>query len=61
MSHLTEDQIDELLMGSLETGEAARLREHAAGCEVCATQLAQFMPLMERVAVDIWCDDRRWE
>jgi anti-sigma factor RsiW len=41
MPHLTEEQIDELLMGSLEPAEAASLREHAATCEACASQLAE--------------------
>jgi hypothetical protein len=60
MSHLTEDQIDELLMGSLETGEAARLREHAAGCEVCATQLVQVeTPIASFKAVTLAWSERR--
>jgi hypothetical protein len=33
MTHLTEEQIDELLMGSLSASEAAQMREHAAAAK----------------------------
>jgi anti-sigma factor RsiW len=60
MSHLTEDQIDELLMGSLEADEAARLREHAAGCEACAAQLAEIeAPIASFKAVSLAWGERR--
>jgi len=60
MSHLTENQIDELLIGSLEAGEAALLREHAAGCEACAAQLAEIeSPLESFKAVTLAWSERR--
>ena len=60
MSHLTEDQIDELLMGSLEADEATRLREHAAGCEACAVKLAEIeTPLQSFKAVTLAWSERR--
>jgi anti-sigma factor RsiW len=60
MPHLTEDQIDELLMGSLEPGEAARFREHAAICESCTAQLAQLeAPIANFKAVSLAWSERR--
>src|SRR5471032_1743596 len=60
MQHLTEDQIDELLMGSLQADEAARLREHAAGCEACAAQLAEIeAPIASFQAVTLAWSERR--
>jgi len=60
MTHLTEEQIDELLMGSLEPGEAAGMREHAAGCAACAAQLAEIeAPLESFKAVTLAWSERR--
>jgi len=60
MTHLTEEQIDELLMGSLSASEAAQMREHAAGCEACAAQLAEIeTPLTSFKAVTLAWSERR--
>jgi anti-sigma factor RsiW len=60
MMHLTEDQIDELLMGSLPTDEIARMREHAAGCEACAAKLAEIeAPIASFKAVTLAWSERR--
>lgn len=60
MTHLTEEQIDELLMGSLSSGEAAQMREHIAGCEACAAQLAEIeAPLANFNAVTLAWSERR--
>jgi anti-sigma factor RsiW len=60
MMHLTDEQIDELLMGSLEAGEATRMREHAAGCEACAAQLVELeAPLESFKAVTLAWSERR--
>jgi len=59
MSHLTEDQIDELLMGSLEAGVAAQMREHAESCEACATRLAEIeTPIASFKAVTLAWSER---
>jgi len=60
MTHLTEEQIDELLMGSLGPTEAAQVREHVAGCEACAAQLAEIeAPLASFKAVTLAWSERR--
>jgi len=60
MTHLTEEQIDELLMGSLEPAEAAQMREHATECEACATQLAELeAPIASFNAVTLAWSERR--
>jgi anti-sigma factor RsiW len=60
MTHLTDDQIDELLMGSLEAGVAAQMREHAEVCEACATRLAEIeTPIASFKAVTLAWSDRR--
>jgi anti-sigma factor RsiW len=60
MTHLTDDQIDELLMGSLEAGVAAQMREHAEACEACATRLAEIeTPIASFKAVTLAWSDRR--
>ena len=60
MTHLTDDQIDELLMGSLEAGVAAQMREHADGCEACATRLAEIeAPIASFKAVTLAWSERR--
>jgi hypothetical protein len=60
MTHLTEDQIDELLMESLEPAEASRLRAHVAGCEACAAQLTGIeAPIASFKAVTAAWSERR--
>ncbi len=60
MSHLTEEQVDELVMGSIEASEAAQMREHAASCEACAAQLAEIeAPIASFKAVTLAWSERR--
>jgi hypothetical protein len=60
MTHVTDEQIDELLMGSLEAGEAAGMREHAVGCAACAAKLAELeVPIASFKAVTLAWSERR--
>ena len=60
MTHLTDEQIDELLMGSLDAAQAADLRSHAAACEACAAKLAQLeAPIASFKAVTLAWSERR--
>jgi hypothetical protein len=60
MAHLTDEQIDELLMGSLELGEATGMREHAVGCVACAAKLAELeAPIAGFKAVTLAWSERR--
>jgi len=60
MTHLTDEQIDDLLIGSLEAAEAAQMREHAAGCEACTAKLAELeAPISSFNAVTLAWSERR--
>jgi len=60
MTHLTDEQIDDLLIGSLEAAEAAQMREHAAGCEACTARLAELeAPIASFNAVTVAWSERR--
>jgi hypothetical protein len=60
MTHLSDEQIDELLMGSLESAQAVGLRSHAAACEACAAKLAQLeAPIASFKAVTLAWSERR--
>jgi anti-sigma factor RsiW len=60
MTHLTEEQIDDLLIGSLEPAEAVQMREHAAGCEACAARLSELeAPIASFKAVTLAWSERR--
>jgi anti-sigma factor RsiW len=60
VTHLTDDQIDEAMIGGLDAATSARLDAHLDACTQCAARLAEAeMPLASFKAVSAAWSERR--